>query len=496
MKKYLLESFLDAHCLNCKRGWNDEFMDLNFTRAFRTGAWRKHRQDVLLDREMSLLPTRQPLVIAHAEHKKAIQELKDIHDEIQRLKLEIRKIETKRYSVEKRRVRYEAEKEGKEPPEWSLPSNERGVVKEDFRSKFIMRCPDSECRGFLSTAYKCGTCQKYACPECLVMKGEKHADHTCNEEDRKSVAEILKKSKPCPNCGERIIRSEGCAQMFCTECKTAFDWNSGKIIKGHIHNPHYQEFIQKHGDQHLAQLDNGNIGCGGLPNYTHLERALQGLPQRRLVDTIHRRLLEVMDYEIRRFTPQTGENANADLGLKYLLKEVEKEDMKKELAKRETKTTRQLAIRAVLEMFVNVGGTLLTRFIMEPREHGATPGTEKTYWKENSNQLNTLMLEIEALRSYVNKSLLNISRMKGCVVPQMEALRTDGHLWDEDGNLLHIHQWHWNPSVRASSEGKIKEKVKAKTKGKKQVSVAAGGGASYDSEDSSVESYDSDYSEG
>lgn len=74
-----------------------------------------------------------------------------------------------------------------------------------------MKCPDSECRGFLSTAYKCGTCQMWACPDCLVIKGrDKDSEHTCDPGQKESVALIIKESKPCPKCGERISKIDGC----------------------------------------------------------------------------------------------------------------------------------------------------------------------------------------------------------------------------------------------------------------------------------------------
>ena len=41
------------------------------------------------------------------------------------------------------------------------------------RKKFIMPCPADDCRGFLSTSYKCEVCKKFSCPKCLVVLGEK-----------------------------------------------------------------------------------------------------------------------------------------------------------------------------------------------------------------------------------------------------------------------------------------------------------------------------------
>ena len=116
---------------------------------------------------------------------------------------------------------------------------------------FTMKCPGAECRGFLSTAYKCGICERSTCAQCLVQypiddpKGE---THVCNEDDKKTVEEIKKSCRNCPSCGMSIYRIEGCNQMFCTACNTAFDWASGAILNTRqIHNPHYTDYLRRTG---------------------------------------------------------------------------------------------------------------------------------------------------------------------------------------------------------------------------------------------------------
>ena len=208
-KKYLTEGLLDAHCMSCRRAWNDEFLDINFTRAFRTGAYKKHREDILLDREVALLPTRQPRVEARVKMGEVEEQMKEVHAALREWELKRQEILKKSNGLSKKLTRYSAEAEGRPPPAWTLAEGEKAGGAD--RAKFVMKCPDGGCRGFLSTAYKCGTCQLWACPDCLVIKGkEKDSDHTCDPGVKETVALIIRESKACPKCGERISKIDGC----------------------------------------------------------------------------------------------------------------------------------------------------------------------------------------------------------------------------------------------------------------------------------------------
>lgn len=66
----------------------------------------------------------------------------------------------------------------------------------------------------------------------------------CKLNDIENANAIKKETRPCPKCNARIFKVDGCDQMFCTICHTAFSWKSGNIIVGHIHNPHYFDYLR------------------------------------------------------------------------------------------------------------------------------------------------------------------------------------------------------------------------------------------------------------
>jgi hypothetical protein len=164
------------------------------------------------------------------------------------------------------------------------------------RAHFVRKCPMEDCRGFLSSAWKCGLCQTHVCSKCHEPKLEGEGTVEDVQEDTKEVTEgikqentedtkqeeeetagirprghvcdpnnvetanLLKKdSKPCPKCACIIFKISGCDQMFCTQCHTAFSWKTGAIETKVIHNPHYYQYLRD-------QSANGEIPRNPLDN--------------------------------------------------------------------------------------------------------------------------------------------------------------------------------------------------------------------------------------
>jgi hypothetical protein len=105
----------------------------------------------------------------------------------------------------------------------------------------IFPCPMSMCLGFVREGY-CNICNKHVCSDCREPKS---STHKCNPDTIKSIRVLAKSGRNCPKCYIPISKIDGCDQMFCTECKTTFSWNSGRIYNDNEfhHNPHYLDWI-------------------------------------------------------------------------------------------------------------------------------------------------------------------------------------------------------------------------------------------------------------
>ena len=63
--------------------------------------------------------------------------------------------------------------------------------------------------------------------------------------------------------------------MWCTQCNIAFSWNTGKKVRGVVHNPHYYEWIKNGGGQ--AVVPGAMLPCGGLPTAFTMREALKNI---------------------------------------------------------------------------------------------------------------------------------------------------------------------------------------------------------------------------
>jgi hypothetical protein len=121
----------------------------------------------------------------------------------------------------------------------------------------VANCSVGECRGFIRTfGFQCNICSTKFCNKCMMVKQD---NHVCDEKNIASFQLIKKECKPCPSCRASIYRIEGCADMFCVMCKTAFSWTTGQIITGSFHNPHHAEWLASLKDKH--NIDQNVLQC-------------------------------------------------------------------------------------------------------------------------------------------------------------------------------------------------------------------------------------------
>jgi hypothetical protein len=345
---YLLSTTEDAHCMSCKKVYTRDIIDSFCTKRFKNCEYKKHKERILFERELARMPETQPYVQRILKRQR-LGKLREFisNTYIKARRRYIHATQTNNGLADfyitmslllenaHRYVRIE------------LESIRFGVI--ETKPTFIRGCPSENCRGFLDDLWKCGICETSFCDKC---NEECLEGHTCDPELVKTMKLINRDTKPCPKCSTMIYKIDGCAQMWCTSCQTAFDWRTGIIEKGRIHNPHFFEFQSR-------SREHGDIPCGGRPMYRELidENAPPMIMRFHYIVTTVEHLLAYrygFIYE-----------DNMSLRIEYLMNKIDDEYMKWELQKRDKYNDKMNDIRDIHQMFLDTGGDLLRQWIVE-----------------------------------------------------------------------------------------------------------------------------------
>lgn len=386
-QKYILSSIEDPHCMGCKTLWNREFVDSFCTKYFRRTELRRHRENVLFEREKALMPQSQK------EVERVIA--------IRKLRKEARRLRTSLIELYQRNhISFPVTNEDLQNHpailEFHRDLEAIYIQLERLRNstdtfhneptKFIRKCPHEKCKGFLNEEYFCGLCSNRFCRDCNELLTE---DHTCNPETVKTMKLLNKDSKSCPKCGTVIHKTSGCAQMWCPDCHTAFDWRTGEIVTGRIHNPHYIEFKRKGG----TSREHGDIPCGGIPTYRELREVGSSNDIMNLASCIFYAERENMYIDVEPVN-------NLSLRVSYMLNELDEKDFKIFLQRQEKFKDKMIDLSSIYEMLTHSGGDLLRQFIIDPERE-----TE-------------IVDMIKKLFLYANEVFTNIRTRYNCVTPK------------------------------------------------------------------------------
>lgn len=390
-ERYLLESHDDAHCMNCKKGWTADILHKKMTKTFVTKKYKKHREDVLLDREKSMIPQTQPDVDVELQRRVRVNLVEDMKKKERELQKQLREIKQSVYDIEN-----------------------SGELKADESSRFqyTRKCPVENCRGFLGTTWACGICETKVCSKCNEPEDDAHE---CNPAIVETMKLLKKDSKPCPSCGMLITKIDGCDQMWCTaeNCHTAFSWQTGKKVYGHIHNPHFIQFTLQGG---RLERDARDIPCGGIPDYyTIMGRVNELYKIFPCEETLlikkqliwFARLLRHLEIVELGAPPIVN---NTDIRVRFMLNEISEEQFKIVLQKREKKTNKKKEVLDIMTMFVHTGSDIL-RHITDilPQEETRT-----------SVDMDTIREQVDIinkLRKYVNSQFNRIGKIFSCIPP-------------------------------------------------------------------------------
>lgn len=384
--RYICETPNDAHCMSCKKAWSYDFIVDNFTKRFVNDTLKKHRETQLYDREVAMLPFTQPAV----ERTIQVRRLQEA-----RLKLAERR---KELSKELHKITAEYHELGWQMNGFQLNLNENNIVGELAKEKreFIQRCQHDGCRGFLGKNWKCGICEHETCSKCLVVKVD-GVEHQCNPNDVETARLLARDTKPCPSCATLIHKISGCSQMFCTSCKAVWNWTTGRIETGNVHNPHYFEYMRQNGGGALPR-PMGDAPCGGLLNARTLINKIKQLGGKACnIDGADLLLFmqsmgHLYDHERRRYlVDNVGDNI--DLRIKFMLKDIDEEQFKKTLQQREKARRKKTEFEQVIAMFYAVSVDVFTKI------NAATSMAEVVQY----------IKELKTVQKYANASVIAIA---------------------------------------------------------------------------------------
>lgn len=378
VKSFLLGNHdADPKCMSCKIGWNYDFLMKNTEANFYEKEYRDYRANIFLEREKSLLPNLLEQAARKKRDTQLEEQLKDYRKQIKELKKKID--DTNR----------------------ELKNNRSAVVQEKKeKSELISHCPYDQCKGYLNSNYVCALCDKKSCKTCRQQEHENDCD--------KNVVETLKllarDTKNCPNCKIPINKIDGCDQMYCVKCHTPFSWTTGKIETGRIHNPHYYEYLRKHGE---IKREEGDIPCGGQVRLNELTNIFRnnGVQNFEVENTVldshmlsgHIRQTVLPFYQ--NPTPQEKYNT---LRIKYLTDEIDDTKWKTDLKRFDKQKQKCQSAYLILSMFVDVVDDIHRKIVTD------------------ESNLHEYTREINEIRDYTNRELKKMFESFGNKVRQIQ----------------------------------------------------------------------------
>ena len=432
VKTYLTSITDDPNCMRCHLALTDEFLSGALTKTFITKEYRAHRSFILAERELARMPETMGLAAAEREARNHDQQVVLVR---QKIEAAVQRINALR-DLERQHLRqaYRA----RHPNQEEVAASAR---------RFTMPCPRADCRGFLSTQYKCGVCEHFVCPDCFAEKGtDRDEEHTCNPDDVATVTAIKNESKPCPSCGARISKVSGCDQMWCVGCHVAFSWRTGQIQHGVVHNPHFFEYQRASGGRGVgANRAHGQCNAERMPDW-HIFRASVNTPLLaasstslrlaaviRTVQSVFQIGVHIERVEI----PQTTDTINnlqdnTQLRVRYILNEIDKETLTSTLGAADRKRKRLVESMQITQLVYAVIKESMWALVDAPQ----------LVQTDDSSRASVAPLAEEAIKrfmevaDYANERWRTVSKTHGGVVMPCITSRTTTSRGREGGHTV------------------------------------------------------------
>lgn len=236
--------------------------------------------------------------------------------------------------------------------------NNRDRAHDTSRREFIKKCGDPECRGFLSTKWKCGLCEKKTCIDCHEVIND-NITHVCDNNVVETIKLLKTDTKNCPKCQTNIFKIDGCDQMWCTQCKTGFSWSTGKI-EMKLHNPHYYEWRRQ--NMGVIEREPGDNQQCITPN-----DILDNIISSNIEDELKTELIEMCRYNIQNSVYFTNPNVPnfETYRIQYLNKGIDIEELKSNLIRVNKAYSKKQELYTVYNLLSITFTDIMNRFCME-----------------------------------------------------------------------------------------------------------------------------------
>ena len=323
-------------------------------------------------------------------------------------------------------------------------TNNQKSSSDSVPNKLIDKCTNDHCRGFLSSKWKCNLCNTWTCNKCYVNIGtnDEKKEHICDENALQTAKLIKKDCKSCPKCSILIFKINGCDQMYCTQCHTAFSWKSGIIETGVVHNPHYYEYLRMTGANIPRNpLDVAERNCDPTLNNQFLNGLTVLFNLNLPNENKHRDLilnicnkLNHLEYSVvnrLRNDNQLHDIVRENNRIKYLKNMISEEEFKRTIQINEKKYQKN---QELINLYVMVYRTssniihMLYEKINEMRKNMNSNQISKNEFESISiNKIYEVLDELKNLQIYANECLANISKTYHCV-----------HKWFDDSFTFYL----------------------------------------------------------
>jgi hypothetical protein len=324
---------------NCDKQWSRKFLVENLTQTFVINEWTKLQEKICFDKEKALLPATMVVVETRKKKNKILESIRELEKKQMNLRKQLRELD-------------------KNP----------NKLKSHYNARV---CSKNDCRGYLNDKWHCSVCDTYTCKECNVNIAI-NEEHTCNTEDVETFSLLKKETKACPTCNTNIFKIDGCDQMWCTQCHTAFSWRTGRI-ETHIHNPHYYEFYRNNGNVPPVQ----GVECGrGIEGIAGIS-LLRGIVNHRLknkgdynlklqiLQIVFNRVIHLDQYESRKYNTETD---NLELRVKYLMNEATEDVFKYSIQMEDKKNKRYKDIYDICQLFLRTYTDMIYKLESDVRD--------------------------------------------------------------------------------------------------------------------------------